>query len=567
MIVDNRFHLVSQWLEQLDKPDVAFYLSLIDVYSARSHGIRERLFLIRRVLMSFLERFGDRPVRLFRSPGRINLRGMHIDTHGGGLNLMSHQRETVLVAAVPDAESADEIILANIDPHYEETCFSAKESVPWSESDIPWASIVQRVEVQDAIVQRRGYWGHYIRGCALAIRHRYPERPFHGFLGMVGSDIPQGAALSSSAALCVATTLAFAGVNDIALDSLDRILIARDAEWYTGSRCGLSDQAAMVLGRRGGMVHVALYPPSPRIDSARYIHFDEHNARILVINSFTRRSISGAELAQYTTNRFAYSLALEILRQEMQRSKDPSLPPALIESMDRLSHIHPGAFADVGGQETLIRLIMRIPEALTLAEIQGRYRLPELTSAYQHYFGGVDEAFRPQQIGLRGPLLFGIAESERARLFPQLVEARRWAEAGALMNAGHEGDRVVNQAGLPVQNTVDDAALESLVCGNQQLAFFPGAYGASSTALDLLVDTARKAGALGSCLTGAGIAGTVLALCSPSTTDVITAALHACLASSRYMEVAQLEKPLSPGQIAQSVLPNVSVAGACELIW
>ena len=565
--------MASHWLTQLDAPDADLYLSLTDLYSVYPPIVRERIALIRRVVARFIERFGDQPIRLFRSPGRINLRGMHIDTHGGGLNLMSHQRETVLavaepVAVVSDAKSPqDEVLLANMDPQFEETRFTIYDASPHLDSQTPWTTFVQQADVQDALAARRGYWGHYIKGCALALRHRFPDRLFHGLRGVIGSDIPHGAALSSSAALCVAVTLALAELNEVPLSPLERILIARDAEWYTGSRCGLSDQAAMVLARSGTLVHVAIYPPSPEIDSARYVKIDEHDVAVLVVNSCTRRSISGAELARYTTNRFAYSLALEILRQEMQRCQDPRLPQNLIDHMDRLSHVSPDVFLGVGGQATLMRLVQCIPEVLTMDAIRERYHLPELDCAYQHYFGGVPEAHRPQTIGLRGPLLFGIAESERARLFPALIEERRWSEAGMLMNVGHEGDRVTGVDGTPVRVSVDDAALEPLIHGTQSLAMFPGAYGASSAALDTLVDTAREAGAWGACLTGAGIAGTVVALCPTDRVESIMNALRARLAAPDYAQRARLEQPLTKDQIAQAVMPNVSVAGACELAW
>lgn len=50
-------------------------------------------------------------------------------------------------------------------------------------------------------------------------------------------------------------------------------------------------------------------------------------------------------------------------------------------------------------------------------EIRARYALPSLDAAYDRYFGAAPPALRPTWLDLRGPLLFAIAESERARLF------------------------------------------------------------------------------------------------------------------------------------------------------
>src|SRR5690606_31709863 len=108
-------------------------------------------------------------------------------------------------------------------------------------------------------------------------------------------DIPEGAALSSSAALCVAGVSAVLACNGLALDPAALILAARDAEWYAGSRCGVSDQAAMVLGGPGEMVNVALYAARLSVAGARRIAFPGDLA-VLVVNSHTRRSISGDQM-------------------------------------------------------------------------------------------------------------------------------------------------------------------------------------------------------------------------------------------------------------------------------
>ena len=72
-----------------------------------------------------------------------------------------------------------------------------------------------------------------------------------GFRAVLGSDIPRGAALSSSHALVLVTVLATLVVNGLWLAPRDLILAVQDGEWFTGARSGLSDQGAMVLCKRG----------------------------------------------------------------------------------------------------------------------------------------------------------------------------------------------------------------------------------------------------------------------------------------------------------------------------
>ena len=116
-----------------------------------------------------------------------------------------------------------------------------------------------------------------------------------------------GAALSSSAALCVAAYGAVCALNGCDNRDADWILAARDAEWFSGARTGTSDQAACVLCRPDEICNVALLAEDFSLDSLRRVPFPA-GYKLLVINSCTRRSLSGAEQIAYTKNRFAYSM-------------------------------------------------------------------------------------------------------------------------------------------------------------------------------------------------------------------------------------------------------------------
>src|SRR5690606_35219988 len=115
---------------------------------------------------------------------------------------------------------------------------------------------------------------------------------------------------------------------------------------------------------------------------------------------------------------------------------------------DRLSRISPER---LGGHGALYQVLARIPERLPLDSLRRQYDLPDLDPEYERYFGTLPARLRPAEIGLRGPLLYGIAESERARHFAAAVELGALDRAGALMTTGHDGDRCVDRAGCPVQ--------------------------------------------------------------------------------------------------------------------
>jgi galactokinase len=546
------------WAARLTAPDRRLRQTLAAIYGDDTALHADRLALLRRVVDLFLARFGDRPLRLFRSPGRINLRGMHVDTHGGYLNLMTHQRETVL-AVSPSSDSR--CAFANVDPGFEEVSFDVRRFARDPAFSGEWTAFLAGESGQSAAPFPRGHWGRYMLGCALRLQHARPDTPLRGLVGVVGSDIPRGAALSSSAALCVAGVSAFAGVNELALTPEERILFARDAEWYAGSRCGVSDQAAMVLGDRGQVVNVALWADRLDVSGARKVTLPP-DADVLVIDSRTSRSLSGNAFVEYTRNRFAYSLAMAILRQEMEAL---GYPPDQVERADRLSRVTPEHIPALAEPARLYALLARVPEYATLRTLRERYRLPELDRAREQYFGSLPPEDRPREVPLRGPLLFGIAESERARVLADLLAEGRIDDAGRLMSIGHDGDRRVTPDGASYRFPVDDDALAAYARDGRPVVECPGAYGASSPVLDSLVDAALAAGARGACLTGAGIAGAVLALCRTADTPRVADALRRWMATPDYARLAALEHPLEESALATAVLLNRAVAPAGEL--
>lgn len=497
----------SEWLNALETGVFA------TLYGKANHA--ERAAVIRSALKAFSARFGDEhAVRLYRAPGRINLRGMHVDLHGGWLNLMTHHRETV-VAAAPH-EGAGRLEVTNADP--------AHEAVIGAISDPPRAT--------------KG-WAGYVWGAAL--RGGLPL----GMRAAVHGDVPQGSSLSSSASLCVALLEAAWGLRGAAPSYEDRIAAAQEAEWHAGARVGLSDQTAILLGRRDALLSIALDPARPDTSCARHIPWPE-GAEVLVIDSGLHRKLSGGARDAYIAARFSYSMALGVLQRAMG---DMGMDAGRIALAGRLATV-----TDALSVEGFYTVLSTIPMEAPLSHLRKAIGVEAVASAWKTVFPD-REPDEDRLWPLRGPLLFGVAESERARMFGPAVAAGDWTEAGRLMCIGHDGDRVSRAV-----CAVDDATVEAWARSSASIADRPGIFSASVPALDAIVDAATEAGAYGACLTGAGLGGSVLALCPAPETERIAQSLRAYLKSDDY-------GTLAPGAVGEGVVVNRATAGAGELVF
>src|SRR5205807_2093865 len=92
-------------------------------------------------------------------------------------------------------------------------------------------------------------WINYPTGVALVLERL--GKILRGANICIRGDIPIGAGLSSSAALSVACTLAFSGLNQLRLTSDQVIEIAQRTETeFVGIQCGIMDQFISVRGKK-----------------------------------------------------------------------------------------------------------------------------------------------------------------------------------------------------------------------------------------------------------------------------------------------------------------------------
>ena len=180
----------------------------------------------RRLTQLFSSRFAS-PPRLFRAPGRVNLIGEHTDYNDG----------FVLPAAI------DLHTWAAIAPRSDRKLHVFSENL----------NDAVAIDLTVSAPQARDHWSDYIHGVAFVLQQLGVS--LCGADMVIYSDIPQGAGLSSSAALEVSAASALLACSDKALPLADVAKLCQRAEnEFVGARVGIMDQFASCFGVAGNAI-------------------------------------------------------------------------------------------------------------------------------------------------------------------------------------------------------------------------------------------------------------------------------------------------------------------------
>ncbi|HKZ79659.1 MAG TPA: galactokinase [Pyrinomonadaceae bacterium] len=170
---------------------------------------------------AFSETYEARP-RLFAAPGRVNLIGEHTDYNEGFVLPIAVDRVTVVAAS----RRRDRHVRVRSLDLEKEGSFDLDSKQP---------------NIQTT-------WISYVEGVARVLLEQGVRVP--GADLAISSDVPIGAGLSSSAALEVASGLAFLKLAETEIDLVKLALAAQKAEHvYTGPKVGIMDQLTAIFGR------------------------------------------------------------------------------------------------------------------------------------------------------------------------------------------------------------------------------------------------------------------------------------------------------------------------------
>lgn len=169
----------------------------------------------------FQMKFNTTPDEIIRAPGRVNLIGEHTDYNEGFVLPIAIDKEVRI--ALSKTNNRNVVLYSQ--------------------------ELKSRIEFLLDDLHEGSGWGEYIKGVAWALRQEGYK--LKGWQGVLTSEIPQGAGLSSSAAVEMATVEAFVFSSGLTMTRKEMARIGRKAEnEWVGVKSGIMDQMTSANGMK-----------------------------------------------------------------------------------------------------------------------------------------------------------------------------------------------------------------------------------------------------------------------------------------------------------------------------
>ncbi|WP_099159532.1 galactokinase [Virgibacillus ndiopensis] len=227
----------------------------------------------------------DLSPRIFFAPGRINLIGEHTDYNGGHVFPATISFGTYALAQ----KRTDQKL-----------CFYSM--------NFPQAGIIE-CNLSDLTYNEAHDWANYPKGMIEFLKsagHTIDSGANILFYG----NIPNGAGLSSSASIEMATGVLLEGLFDLTIDRLDMIQLGQKVEnEYIGVNSGIMDQFAIGKGKKD---HAILLNCQTLKHEYAPIKLDDHV--IMIINTNKQRTLAGSK---YNERRAQCDQALADLQEKL----------------------------------------------------------------------------------------------------------------------------------------------------------------------------------------------------------------------------------------------------------
>ncbi|HEY6075120.1 MAG TPA: galactokinase, partial [Anaerolineales bacterium] len=240
----------------------------------------------------FSDYFNAKPAFVVRAPGRVNLIGEHTDYNDGFVLPMAIDR-AVWIALRPRRNGR--VYLHSEDLHTH------------GSFDL------------DRMVKSEG-WLEYVKGVA----HELQKAGYAltGWEGVMSGDVPNGAGLSSSAAVELAAARAFAASSALEWDPAVMARLAQKAEnEWVGVNCGIMDQMASAASQAGHALFIDCRTletqPIPLPEGAAVVVLDTATRRGLVASAYNERRTQCEAAARF----FGVPALRDVTMEEFEQRK------------------------------------------------------------------------------------------------------------------------------------------------------------------------------------------------------------------------------------------------------
>lgn len=442
----------------------------------------------------FTENFHEPPTFFSRSPGRVNLMGDHIDYNQFSVLPMAIDFD--VVAAV--GYNKQEYVITNTDENF------TKETIP----------------LGDVLIDKHHHtWGNYFK-CSLIvaqlyIKEKFPDKDMSGLNFTFDGTVPTGGGLSSSAAFCVATTLAILYANGINVDKNDLTRITVVCEHYVGVNTGGMDQCASIYGESDKCLLIQFSPkllgtafkfPSLNVDYGDDLAFlisnslETSNKHETAPIHYNLRVVEMAVATEYLAKKFKLTLPLE-----SNLKCTGTLKGFMDKYYECIKHEKAWNGVDIEiGCKRLLEMLELIEEVFTLEQ-------------KQHGFSVEDIA---QQLNMTGDEFTGKYLSVLDVRFDKLKLYQRTKHVFL------ESLNVLKCLQLLLNNSKEDFLNNFGDIMNQSQWTIKNLNESSTDKLDEICTIARENGAYGSRVTGAGWGGSLVHLTTvkqlPGLVDALT---------------------------------------------
>ncbi|CAL1717410.1 unnamed protein product [Somion occarium] len=551
---------------------VPVYTSLSDVYPdlllAAKHGAR-----FNDLASEFESRFGSQPAYIARAPGRVNLIGEHIDYALFGVFPAAIEQDILIACGprsssptTPEPSSPGTVTAQNTFPKYTPQTFTPMLRVVSQAQDQAQDEMLDKdVRVQDwhlDIDKSQLRWESYVKAGYYGVLNRFftssDEYPVPVNI-LVSGNVPAGSGLSSSAAMVVASTLAFLAVNH-KLDGVKKgalVQMAVENEKRVGVNSGGMDQAASILSTPNSALYITFYPSlSAELVSLPQATKAGEGVVLVCANSLVvSDKVVGAK-TRYNLRVVETLVAARVLSRKLNLTLPPSStsnkPPTLREVLSAYIG-RPEPIAADALKEGLERILAEI-HVLKASALRGEIgivgnededegvTMEEMISASglgedefkRIYLSWVDvEATRFQLYKRTKHIL---TEALRVLQFRELCLASTTHSISILPTTTSTSSSSPPSSSTSSSSTSTEAfkALGALMNASHDSC--SRLYECSCPELDELTQIARESGAYGSRLTGAGWGGCSVSLVPESQVDTFIAKVR-----SRYPKFRGLE--------------------------